>query len=702
MIDRPSSKPDRSGGKTAEKNNEIGDDHPLPAGAGEANLNEFQEFITQTTGRRLPIFGRELFGRSAFSPSNVAPVSPDYVVGPGDEVVIRTWGQIETNLHAVVDRNGKLQIPKVGPVAVAGVRFQELQSVIRGELSKSFRNFDLSVTMGEMQGIRIFVVGQAAHPGSHTVGSMSTLVSALFALGGPSATGSMRGIQLKRGSQTVAELDLYDMLMKGDTSHDVRLRQGDIIFIPPVGPQLAIDGSVLKPAIYELKGSLTLGDLVELSGGLSIVATEQAVAVERIVGRSARRVAQFALDASARKYPLQGGDLVRVFPVSAKIENAVTLRGNVAAPYRYAWHDNMRIGDLIPNREALIRPDYWKKINAEAYVSVQSVNSLASSLSRMGNEINWEYAAVERMNPETLAPLLIPFNLGKALAGDPQHNLALRAGDIVTIFSARDIKINYARQSRFVRLEGEFMAPGVYMVQPNETLRQLVTRVGGITPQAYLYAAEFSRDSVREQQQRQLSQYVDRLEEEMQRYTNEKIGGFSATEDTQGIQAMRSSQGAMIAKLRSVKANGRIVLEVPAVATSVSSLPDIMLEDGDRLYLPPVTSTVAVVGAVYNQNNYLYHQGKKVRDYIAQAGGPTSAADTSELYVLRADGTVISSSQKGWFSSVQGEEVRPGDDIVLPSEFVQRFVMTKELRDWSQIFYQFALGVAGLKVLNGL
>jgi protein involved in polysaccharide export with SLBB domain len=218
---------------------------PVPVQSFPPELpSEFQKFVASSIGKILPIFGAELFDRAqaTFAPLDRVPVTADYVIGPGDEILLRVWGQLSWDLKLNVDRAGAVYLPQVGTVTVSGMQFKQLPDFLRSQLEKVFRNFDLSVNMGQLRSIQIYVVGQARRPGTYTVSSLSTLVTALFASGGPSAQGSMRRIQLKRGAEVVVELDLYDLLLRGDKSGDARLLPEDVIYIPPVGPQLAASG----------------------------------------------------------------------------------------------------------------------------------------------------------------------------------------------------------------------------------------------------------------------------------------------------------------------------------------------------------------------------------------------------------------------------------------------------------------------------
>ncbi len=670
-----------------------------------AQRTEFQEFVAQSVGRYLPIFGANLFEGvpTTFAPVDAIPVTPDYVVGPGDEILIRAWGQVDIDFRAVVDRNGMINIPRVGNVNVAGIRYQDLTGYLRNAIGRIFRNFQLNVALGQLRSIQIFVVGQARRPGAYTVSSLSTLVNALFASGGPSPKGSMRRIELKRSGQTVTEFDLYDLLLKGDKSKDVQLLPGDVIYIPPVGELAAIHGSINEPAIYELKGRATLNELIQLSGGLATTAEGRRVTVERIEDRKARRMDEFALDSTGLGRELKDGDLVRVFALSPKFENAVTLRGSVANPGRYAWREGLRVRDIIPDRDALIVPDYWQRQNRASEVLVAGQQRLRVDIRRSYDEINWDYAVIERLDRSDLTPLLITFNLGRAVVdGDQSNNVPLRPGDVVTVFSKADFQVPISRQTKYVRLEGEFVAPGIYQILPGETLRQLVARVGGLTPNAYLFGSEFTRESTREFQQKRLDEAIDFLEKEIQRTVATATGGALESSEVEAAKARAQGQQVLISRLRLARATGRIVLELPMEQPQMKDLPEVALEDGDRYIVPSRPSTVAVIGAVYNPNAFIYRPDSVVSDYLSRAGGPTRDADTGSLYVVRADGTVVSRRQSGWFSrSFEGENLNPGDAIIVPEDF-QKWRFTKELKDWTQILYQFALGVAGLKVLRDL
>ncbi|HEX2327711.1 MAG TPA: SLBB domain-containing protein [Candidatus Angelobacter sp.] len=710
---------------------------------------EFQEFVTNSLGYRLRIFGRNLFQEapSTFAPLDRVPVTPEYLIGPGDELIVRAWGQIEiSNYHAVVDRNGSIYLPKVGAVSVAGLRFDQLHEALRSAIGRVFRNFELSVTMGQLRSIQVLVVGQARRPGTYTVSSLSTLVNALFASGGPSNRGSMRHIELKRQGKTIADFDLYDLILRGDKSHDPQLLPGDVIYVAPVGPLVAMAGSVNIPAIFETKPQDTLGDLMAYAGGLTSTAAGQHALVERIDARQLRRTLEVPLTAEGFKEPVKDGDVVRFLHISPRFESTVTIRGNIAVPGRYPWHEGMRVKDLIPDRDFLIREDFWRRQNRLGLQSQRPITSpakrdsngmqpekegpaggskdqspeaqqnpeelsrrnevpsqhlngeeLKNEIERSAADINWQYAVIQRLNRQDLTTTLLPFNLGKAIAGDPEQNLGLQSGDIVTVFSQRDLQVPAAQRSKFIRLEGEFSTAGVYEAEPGETLQHLITRVGGFTPQAYLYGAEFSRESTREDQQRRLDQYIVELEQAIERRSSGQRN-LSADEVVAEQQAVQS-QRRLVEGLRQLRATGRVVLELEPSARGVSALPDLPLEDGDRLVVPFRPATVNVIGAVYNSSSFMYRPGKSVKDYLNLSGGANKDGDRGRLFVIRADGSTVGHSTSGFFTAgVESLRLMPGDTVVVP-EKLDKGATLRGFKDWTQVITQFVLGAAAVKVL---
>ncbi|MGH9633794.1 MAG: SLBB domain-containing protein [Candidatus Angelobacter sp.] len=733
---------------------------------------EFQDFVTSSLGYHLNMFGQSLFHNvpSTFAPVDRIPVTPDYLIGPGDELLVRAWGQIDVNYRAVVDRTGAIYLPKVGPISVAGVRYDQLNTYMKAAISRVYKNFDLDVTLGRLRAVQVFVVGQVRRPGSYTVSSLSTMVNALFASGGPSKQGSMRRIMLKREGKDVTTFDLYDLIAFGDKSKDVQLLSGDVIWVPPVGRLVALAGSVNVPGIYELKEHETLGEVLGYAGGFTTTASGQKIFIDRIDDRQVRHTAELDLSSAGLKTELRDGDIVRFLHISPRFDNAITLRGNVAVPGRYPWRQGMRVKDLIPSRDVLVTQEFWKRQNKLA-VDLESLTfksreeveqdrqrdlenrdrnapanqpgvpnpqpstptgqgqatqpdqrtqqqrdedlaarvgrteaqrikqeELKNEVKRSAAEINWEYAVIQRMDPQDLSTHLVPFNLGKAIAGDESENVILQPGDVITIFSQNDMQVPAGQQTKFVRLEGEFVTAGVYQAQPGETLRHLISRVGGLTPQAYLYGAEFTRESTREDQQKRLDEYINDLGRSIERNTSgqRSLNGDEAVAERQAVEGQRR----LLDKLRQMKATGRIVLELKPTADNINQMPDLMLEDGDRLLVPFKPATVNVIGSVYNSNAFIFKPSKTVSDYMRLSGGPTRNGDKGRSFVIRADGTTLGGHGHHdlFVNSFEQARLMPGDTIVVP-EKLDKGVVLRGFKDWTQIISTFVIGAAAAKVL---
>jgi protein involved in polysaccharide export with SLBB domain len=737
---------------------------------------EFQRLVQNSTGRMLPLYGSQLFRNtpSTFAPLDRVPVPLDYVIGPGDELLIQVWGQVTLNSHFTVDRAGNIYVPQVGTVRVAGLPFAQLQSYLKSQMSRVFRNFDLNVNMGQLRSIQIFVVGQARRPGSYTVSSLSTLVDALFVTGGPTPQGSLRHIQLKRSGNIVVDFDLYDLLERGDKSKDAPLLPGDVLYIPPTGPQVAVAGSVNAPAIYELKseGASTVADALALAAGATSVASDTRARLEHVDAHSMRSVTDLTLDQSGLSTVVRNGDILELNAVTDRFRNGVTLRGNVANPGHYGWKPGMRVGDLFPDRDALITRDYWlrrgrlgepvltytpycPRETAEpstanktksAAVSIDCVpaadvtlpsetqastgkialqaspNSAGSGTGGTASaavglnegdfqprngvtlsapEIDWSYAVVERQDQNTLTTSLIPFNLGRlVLDGDSSQNIELQPSDVITIFSKADIRVPQAQQTRFVRLEGEFVSSGVYSVLPGETLEHLVARAGGLTPDAYLYGSEFTRESTRRIQQQRLNEYVDQISLQTGINAANTAGRNVSAIETAAAAASQGQNQNIISSLRQARASGRIVLNLQPDTKSAALLPALSLENGDAFIVPHRPSTVSVAGAVYNPNSFLFEPGRRVGYYLSLAGGPNHDADRKRAYVIRADGSVISKQQMSSLrrNAFDSLHVYPGDTVIVPLN-LNKGATLRNVVDIAQIFGQFGIALAAANVI---
>lgn len=639
---------------------------PTPASVKESDFEKYVSGNVPGPGSSgLRQFGYDLFDNppSTFAPVQNVPVGPDYVIGPGDTVKIEVWGKIEGSWTVTVDSNGNMGLPKIGVFGVTGLTFRELKDVLQKEFSRYYTGFEMNVSMGSLRTIRVYVMGNARRPGVYTVSSFSTMVNALFEGGGPSKTGSMRNIQLKRSGRTIADFDLYKFLLLGDKTGDVRLMPEDVIFIPPVGPLAAVAGNVKTPAIYELKEETRLFDLIGMAGGLTGIAFKGRVQVQRVEDHRFKTVFETDLlspeQSGEKNILMQDGDVANIFSVTDSLKT-VTLRGAVAYPGTYGITPGTTIKDVI---------------------------SLAGGLMYFASE----KAELTRVNMTSAGPQtdITGIDLAKALEGDNGSNVELAMNDYLFVRTLPEWNLY-----RTVSIAGEVKFPGTYTIKKGETLSSLIERAGGFTDKAYLPGAIFTRERVREQQQTQLNEIAGRLERDLLGSGVVQVATASTTEEARIFEMELEQKRLFVEQLRISKAKGRVPLRLSDPATFRGSAYDIELEQGDSLLVPVDPKTVLVIGSVFNQSAFVYESGKRHPYYLELAGGYASNADDDNIYILRANGVAVKAG-KGFLG--RGEPVNPGDTIVVP-ERVERIPWMRNTKDITQILYQIAVA-AGVLIL---
>lgn len=556
--------------------------------------SEFEVFVRQLAGVSKPLLGEKVdeeqqlirrFGVEMVTPSSATRdadlssdgpslVPDDYLLGPGDEVLINLWGGVEANLRLTVDSLGRIAIPRIGSLSVQGLRYADLRQTVAKRVASQFKNFDLSVSLGQVRAIRVYVTGFVQHPGAQSISGLSTVLHALMAAGGPTAVGSFRAIQVRRGKALVGNFDLYDLLLHGDRVGDQVLRNDDVVHVAAVGPQIGVIGSVNKPAVFEMKQGETLADAIAMAGGLATVANRESAVIHRLDARAGQAVRDVSLSKDL-KQPLNSGDVLRVL-------------------------------------------------------------SLA----------------------DVASPML--------------------------------------RQSKRVRVDGEVHKPGDYLLPAGSTLADALVAAGGLTSEAFLFGTEFSRESVRRSQLDNYERALRDLEADFTRTTAAQRERPSTAGDAQAARNL--AQVKLIEKLRGVQPNGRVVLQInPADAV----LPALAVEDGDRVYVPARPTTVNVYGSVFNAGTYAFDKGRQLDHFLGLAGGATRSADKTSVFVLRANGSVISNraGRSGWVFGggvVEATSALPGDTLFVPEDSL-RLEVSQEIKDWSTILYQFGLGAVALK-----
>ncbi len=466
------SEPGKEPGKEKPRHPEAAIPEQAGLPAGQAGSSEIEQFFTSKVNRtqiapqpiNLRQYGYDVFREtvSTFAPVTDVPVSADYIIGPGDEFTVTLWGLVEGIYKLQVDRNGEVVLPKAGVVSVAGLRYSELKSAIQRQLARYYKDFNLSVSMGRLRSIRVYVVGEVMRPGSYTLSSLSTAYNALFAAGGPTKRGTLRNIQLIRNGKVIARMDLYDFLLKGDKSQDPKLMHEDTILVPLIGPLVGISGDVMRPAIYEIKGPGTLDEAMELAGGIRPMGYLNRVQVERIVAHEKKIVVDLDLSAAQGqdrlKIPLENMDIVQISPIMDLTQDVIYLKGHVVRPGSYQFKKGMRLTDVVKSYTDLLPEPYL------------------------------DYAEAIRYTLPDYHRVVRPFHLGKALAGDPKEDLELENLDEIRIYPK-----SHFQDLQQVSITGVVRNPGSYHLYKDMTVAELIHQAGDVTDAAFLERGEIHR-----------------------------------------------------------------------------------------------------------------------------------------------------------------------------------------------------------------
>lgn len=460
-----------------------------------ALAEQAEEQKTADKNNGLKPFGYDLFAGdpSTFAPVTEIPVPADYTMGPGDVLRIQLWGKENQNLELSVSRDGTISFPDSGPLSVAGLSFDEARAQIRKRVSEQYIGVQASVSLGELRSMRVFVLGEARNPGSYTVSSLSTITNALYVSGGIKQTGSLRNVQHKRDGKLLGTLDLYELLLKGDSSNDNRLQAGDVIFIPPVGKRVGIEGEVYRPALYEMDGESTLSQLISMAGGLTPQAYPQRINIERTNEDFLRIIAEADYtNPKGRKATIQAGDRITIPSIADITGQYVEVQGAAARTGKFAWVPGMRVSSLIKNLDA-------------------DLLAVADK----------QYAAVVRTDPENDTISVLNLQLREAVRNPgSQQDLQLQEKDRLLFFSdagavsASDtftreklfepviqrlkVQASPAQPQQTIAISGPVRYPGEYPLPATQRLEDAIFVAGGLKDSASLYQAEIARYTVDE------------------------------------------------------------------------------------------------------------------------------------------------------------------------------------------------------------
>jgi protein involved in polysaccharide export with SLBB domain len=728
-------------------------------------LESLYDLYTQipSNGGKLRRFGSNAFllgtGNSNELPMDL-PAGPDYVLGPGDNMILNMWGGYSNRLNLTVDRQGQIALPEAGTVTLDGLTISQAQNAIQKALSQQFQGEHVEISLGKLRSVRVYVVGDVQRPGAYDVSSLSTPLSALYAAGGPTSRGSLRILRQYRGTKLVRQIDLYDFLLKGVRSDVDRLLPGDTLLIPPVGPQVTVEGMVHRPAIYELNGEQTLNQILDLAGGVLITGSLKQINVERVEANQKRTMLSLDLannQEAAKKeiaaFHVQGGDDVVISQILPYNQEAVYLEGHVFRPGKYPYHEGMTISDLLhsyqdvmpepANHAELIRlqpPDYRPETISlnlpDVLMGNDPIKLQPFDLVRVFSRYEIDTPTVS-IQGEVLHPGIFPLSEGMRvtdlvrIAGDFKRSAYRDIAGLssYTVVNGQSVMVNHSnidlrmamsgdknadvllKSGDVVSIEqlagwidigasivlsGEVVHTGSYGIVPGEHLSSIIKRAGGFQSDAYPPASVLDRVQVRSLAEQARQQMINRVEATSTQFNSATLSQQDLAAKQQSIEAQKDQ---VLARLRDTPASGRLVINISGdISKWEGTAADIEMRPGDTLRIPKLPNFVSVNGLVYNSVAISFVPGRAAGWYLSKAGGVASGGDKRSIYVIRADGSVVA-HEKSWISNdVLSIRMRPGDTIIVPEKIVTGSEIFKDIIAAAQAFATIALAAAAAGV----
>ncbi|MBU4457648.1 MAG: SLBB domain-containing protein [Candidatus Omnitrophica bacterium] len=686
----------------------------------------------------------------------VVPVGPDYVVGPGDTLIINIWGSVQETFPADVDREGKIMLPKAGPLYLWGLKIKDAEERIKKTLNRHYTNFNMDLSMGKLRDIQVYVMGEVKRPGSYNMNSQATIFQALYEAGGLTKLGTLRKISLMHADGKKETIDLYPFLLKGEMIRPSRVQSGDTIFVQTVGDVVAIAGNVKRPAIYETKSEISLQDLLSFAGGITPTGDLQRLQVERIHNNEKRVMLDIELKRSdigkfsMEDINMQNGDMVIVSPVVRLKHDFVSVIGNVERPGDYAFSKDMKVSGLIERAKGFLPGTYLYRAEIARVTANRTREIIPVNLNDMimGSESEdlglneWDillvysesevkppsfseiYGAVNRPGKYELTPGMKVSDLifraggvrpGEAIGGAelfhimPGEQPVVREVGVkriseIDIAVDKDIILRAGdavsikseprlTQRRIVTLNGEVRYPGTYSIREGERLSSVIERAGGFTEDAFLDGTVFTRKSIRETQEKMRRHFIARENKALLEEQQSLLLRRGASSDSGKISESFQMRREMLEYIQVIDIEGRMVIKLAPLAQLKDTKYDILLEDGDALRVPQTPSAITVMGSVNNPASISFEPGKGIEYYIRKTGGLTKHADKAGIYVIKADGEALS-------KFMMSKSIMRGDTIVAPQEFKYWTPPGQLLRDTVEILARVAVGVGIIAALD--
>lgn len=686
----------------------------------------------------------------------VVPVGPDYVIGPGDTLVINIWGSVQETFPAEVDREGKIMLPKAGPLYIWGLRFKEAENRIQDRLNQFYTNFKVDVSMGKLRNIQVYVMGEVKKPGSYSINSQSTVFQALYAAGGPTKMGTLRKIKMIHADGKEEEIDLYTFVLEGQMPESSRIQSGDTVFVPAIGDVVAIAGNVKRPGIYEIKGDILLEDLLKFAGGITPIGDLQRLQVEHIENNERRVMLDIELKhTNVGKFSLEGikiqnSDLVVVSPIVRLKHGFVSILGNIERPGDYALAKDMKVSDLISRAKGFMPGTYIYRAEIARVTNDRTREIIPVNLEdlRLGMKDadfaldEWDIllvysesevrppsfieidGAVNRPGKYELTPQMkisdLIFRAGGVRSNDVirgaelfhiipgeqpvVREIVIRRISDTSISVDKDILLR-AGDALFIKSEpkltersivairGEVNYPGTYSIRRGERLSSLIERAGGFTNDAFLDGPIFTRRSIQEAQQKMRKKYVEREQRTILEEQQAVLLRTGSSLDTGLASESLKMRKEMLDFIASAEIEGRMVINLKPISQLKGTKYDILLEDGDVLAVPQTPYDITVMGSVNNPTSIPFESGKGIEYYIHKTGGLTKHADKGSIYVIKANGEAVS-------KFMMSKTVERGSTIVVPQEFKYWTPPGQLLKDTVEILSRIAIGVGIIAALD--